>query len=140
MSQEYTLSVCLFEDLEPYYSKDVTIPNLDESAIRSALKEIVDDCQEDDRSRSGFFDSLTKSETNSIVYELVNDHYYVWNRYNKYYVILFAIDYTGCEIYSKDYNKEVFNWEGKSREIKGMIDNDDYNENPVVTLFNNLGI
>lgn len=65
--------------------------------------------------------------------DLLSKGYSVWNLFQKYYVIAWAIDYTRFEIYSEDC-EDVIEWgEGKSGGIKGIIENEDYNENPVIT-------
>jgi hypothetical protein len=78
------------------------------------------------------------SHHNHIVDKLLDKHYFVKNRYNKYYVIAFAINYTRFEVYSKDCDKELIEWRDEALSvddpIKGVITNPDYNENPVITF------
>lgn len=73
---------------------------------------------------------------NDIVGDLLTDGYYVWNRYNKYYVIAFAIDYKKFEVYSKDCDKKIIVWRENSEKdpIVHQIVDDDYNENPVIPM------
>jgi len=82
-------------------------------------------------------------EREEVIQELYEDHYSVWNRWMKYYVIAWAINYTRFEVYSKDCDKELIRWSFendsatniKEGPIKGTITNVNYNQNPVVSFF-----
>ena len=71
-----------------------------------------------------------------VVRDLSEDGYYCWNRFEKYYVIAFAIDYVRFEVFSKYCDKELIKWRENDTydEIKENIEDDNYNENPVITL------
>jgi len=73
---------------------------------------------------------------NEIVSDLLTDGYYVFNRYNKYYVVAFALDYQRFEVYSKDCNKKLIEWreDCDSDPVVRQIADDDYNENPVLAM------
>ena len=45
-----------------------------------------------------------------IVDSLMKRGYWVWNRYEKYYVVAFALDFTKFEVYSKDCDKRLIEW------------------------------
>lgn len=85
-----------------------------------------------------FYSKYYKLHKAEILDDLIKDKYCVWNRFQKYYVIAFAIDYTRFEIYSKDCDKKVIEWGEGQGPIKGVIQNENYNENPVVTLLRNM--
>jgi len=40
----------------------------------------------------------------------MNKGYWVWNRFEKYYVVAFALDFTRFEVYSKDCDKQLIKW------------------------------
>jgi hypothetical protein len=90
------------------------------------------------RDESGYFDEdFFKKEdelVNHIASNLQRESFYVINRYNKYYVIAFAINYSRFEIFSKDCNKILIDWGEKNGSIiyDGIIQDPDYNENPVI--------
>lgn len=80
----------------------------------------------------------------SIINDLYNQHYWVWNRYQKYYIWAFALDYTRFEIYDKEFDKELIKWrrDDQNDPITGLLPAENYNINPVVSLiqqFANLG-
>ena len=61
-------------------------------------------------------------------------------RFNKYYVICFAINYTRFEVFSKDCDKKLIKWrdDDQNDPIKGIIRDDNYNENPVISMLRNF--
>lgn len=67
-----------------------------------------------------------------IVHDLLRDGYYVWNRWEKYWSVAFALDYARFEVYAKDIDKELIKWRENDGEdpvyhqVRG-----DYNANPV---------
>jgi len=80
-----------------------------------------------------------KDTINSMTSSLMEKEYYVRNRVSKYYVIAFAINYTRFEIYSKDCDKELISWNNDNNgPIKGIINDLDYNVNPVIKLIKSL--
>ncbi|MFS8160395.1 MAG: hypothetical protein ACMG6E_09370, partial [Candidatus Roizmanbacteria bacterium] len=87
---------------------------------------------------SGYFYKKYMS-LSDITNDLLNDGYYVWNRFEKYYVIAFALDYVRFEIYSKDCDKILIKWRENDATdpIKGIIKGE-YNQNPVITLVKSL--
>ncbi len=45
-----------------------------------------------------------------VVTDLINDNFYCWNHYQKYYVIAFAIDREIFHMSSKGFNKKKIQW------------------------------
>jgi hypothetical protein len=77
---------------------------------------------------------------NSIVQSLIKKSFFVTNRYNKYYSIAFAINYTRFEIYSFGCDKELIDWkDGKGIVSQfGIIHDPNYNESPVLKILRSL--
>lgn len=48
-----------------------------------------------------------------IAAELLENRYYVWNRINKYYCIVFALDFVRPEVFSKGCDKQPMKWRKK---------------------------
>lgn len=67
---------------------------------------------------------------------LCRDGYWVWNRFEKYYVVAFSLNFTRFEVYSKDCNKELVKLRDNDENdiITGVITDDGYNESPIVRL------
>lgn len=140
-----TVSFCILNDLCPAYgpvhkSFDVsTGDNLME--ITNAVTDILTQFKNQGYDPSGYYyQYINNNEIREIAADLLNDGYYVWNRFEKYYVIAFALNYTRFEVFSKDYDKELIKWRDNDENdvMKGKIEDDDYNENPVITLMKNL--
>lgn len=89
---------------------------------------------------SGYFfeNESRESDIATVMDSLLGDKYYVRNRYQKYYVIAFAIDYTRFHIWSKDYDAELIEWSQKGE----IVDNydPDHAVNPVVKIMNQLNM
>ena len=136
-----TLSFCIFDDLSPCFSP-ITVeykkddPNGLSTAIDLITKPFIEGKLQDDSSYYFKMD-YSKDEVLSV---LQRKNYYVLNRYEKFYVIAFAINYTKFEIFSKDCDKKLIKWrsDDANDKITGIIDNKNYNENPVVTLLKSL--
>ena len=149
----YVVSMSILDDLEHFdnFPKHMIVDKLDD--LFSIIQELVKSYEKygKDLDPVGMFD---KSGVGSEYYEndnfikdvcsgLIDDHYYVINRVNKYYVIAFAINYTKFEIYSKDKDKEFIDWKYSPSsdeviKIGGIIDDPEYNENPVIKLLQAL--
>lgn len=148
----HTISYCLMDETEYYYGPvHMKINNLKYETISKAIDKLLRDSQKEDCEPPHFLeydeprmwaDDPPYYDNNDITKDLMNDGYYVWNRYQKYYVIAFAIDYTRFEFYSKDVDKRVIEWgntcEAKNGPIKGVINNPNYNANPVIGLVQSL--
>ncbi len=68
--------------------------------------------------------------------QLCRDGYWVWNRFEKYYVVAFSLNFTRFEVYSKDCNKELIKLRDNDEHdpIAGWITDPDYNESPIVRM------
>lgn len=75
-----------------------------------------------------------------IARSLWKENYYVINRFEKYYVIAFALDFTRFEVYSKDCDKELIKWRENDENdpVIGLIEDPEYNMNPVIRLMREL--
>jgi hypothetical protein len=85
-----------------------------------------------------FFNSADEN-INNIANDLLKKNFFVMNRYNKYYVIAFSINFTRFEIYSKDCQKKFINWNHSGNiSEEGIIYDPDYNENPITKAFKTI--
>ncbi len=165
--KQHTLSFAILDDLcgsRGYGPIHVSIPDLTPSTIKKAVLTTASpfikywervknmdswdrypiDAEDEEMDPSGYYFGQNHSvsatfDPDDVVNDLVSDGYYVWNRFQKYYVIAYAIDYTRFEVYSKDCDKELIKWrdDDKNDTIEGIIDDVDYNENPVISLLKN---
>lgn len=79
-------------------------------------------------------------DVSEVIQNLISNQYYCWNRYQKYYVIAFAIDYVRFSVFSKDCDKMIIKWREDDQNDKIIpydFDNN-YNENPVISLMKEL--
>ena len=90
------LSVAVFNDLRNIFEDTI------EFTDKSQLDELVPQLMLKAKPYIRYYDDLFDFEENSIVSELTSGDFYVWNRYEKYYVIAFAINFKQFNIYSKD--------------------------------------
>lgn len=134
-----TVSFVILDDLNNCFNP-IHVQTTD---IRSAVQEIARPfLNEEKDDRSGYYFSDYYDE-NKVVKRLQTDGYYCRNRFEKYYVIAWALNYTRFEVFSKDCEKQLISWnlghevefEG---EIKGIIDDNNYNENPVISLLRKI--
>lgn len=144
---EHTLSFCILDDLIPCHGPcHITFSNEEISYdtiakyVNTIIKKFKKNPKKD---QSNYFDEeFFKSDNyiSKIIKDLLNKGFFVCNRYNKYYVIAFSLDYVRFEIFSKDCDKELIKWRyyDKNDPINGKIIDADYNENPVVKIFKNL--
>lgn len=138
-----TLSFCILDDLEFAYGP--VHYSLQNTCLTTRVKEIIylfenkTDC-------AGYFDEEffrnSDEYIDCIVESLELQNYFVKNRYNKYYVIAFSLDYTRFDVFSKDFDKTLIKWreDNENDPITGIITNENYNENPVTTLVKRLGL
>ena len=160
----YTLSFGIIDYLSfgRDYPVHITLDNFDRNTIEAGIKQLVNpfvkhnkrtkhldwndhekyDVKEGEAvdPTGRYFCDFTLQELYGITNCLVEEGYYVVNRYEKYYVIAFSINYTRFEVFSKDCDKEIIKWREEDQEdpIKGIIKNNNYNENPVITLLKQL--
>lgn len=142
-----TLSLCIFDDLSPIHGPfHIMIPKkYNISSIEKGLHKIIRPFRNKIIiDRSGYFSRDFFNNGPELIsnmsHKLFNDDYYVVNRYNKYYAIAFSINYTRFEIFSKDCDKQLIHWrsDDSNDPIKGIINENNYNENPVLNIISTL--
>jgi hypothetical protein len=133
-----TLSFCIFNDLKPSYGPvHVQFDMKDFETIKNKVKEITQELTYEKDPSCYYHKKIREDEElNEVTNDLLDRNYSVWNRYEKYYVIAFALNYTRFEIFSKDCDKQLIQWREKDEndEVTGLITDDNYNENPVITV------
>ena len=121
-SKTHTLSFCILDDLKPRYGPvHIEINDLKYETISNAVEKIAQqiiknqsDCtgcyfySEYDMGNSISF--VPKYNNNTITNELLENGYYVLNRYEKYYVIAFALNYKEFKVVSANCLKELIEW------------------------------
>lgn len=93
----------------------VSISNLEFDTIKKTVNKIIDEFEKHDdyfqwNDEEKYLTNTLRKESNIIYKELSSNKYYVWNRFEKYYSIVFAIDYTQFGIFGKGNNAELINW------------------------------
>jgi hypothetical protein len=71
----------------------------------------------------------------SLAIRIQKDRYVVYNRVEKYYVMAFALDYTRCEVFSKDYYKELIKWREGDKDdciVESIRDPDDDEQDDII--------
>ena len=136
-----TLSFMILDDLEPEYGP-VHI-KISEGGVRDAVIKLVEPIlSREERNQTKYPRYLLSDvfDIDEVVERLLEKGFYRINRYEKYYVIAFAIDYARFEVYSKDCDKKFIKWRNNDTgdSVKGVITDINYNENPVITFFKNL--
>lgn len=102
--------------------------------VRSKVASILKELNTRGSDPTGYYaKSVDEDDIDSITDALLSDGYYVLNRYEKYYVVAFALNYTRFEVFSKDCDKELITWP-EDGPIVGVISDPDYNESPVIKL------
>ncbi|AYV86679.1 MAG: hypothetical protein Sylvanvirus6_20 [Sylvanvirus sp.] len=76
-----------------------------------------------------------KEVCKNITGSLIDKHYFVANRRNKYYVMCFALNYTRFDVFSKDCPKQLMVWRNNDQDdpIEGVLSDEDNDQNPVIT-------
>lgn len=141
-----TISFCIFDDLVPFYGPihagiegELTSENI-RSVIRSMFQTFMK--ENDGHDPTKFFnnpydDNEDIEDTfNYITEGLLENQYYVRNRWEKYYVIAYAINFVRFEIFSKECDKCLIKWRENDQDdpIVSIISDPDYNQNPVCRL------
>jgi hypothetical protein len=135
----HTISFCILDDLRPAYGpihetfEGPVSKESVEKTVQNILQNFLDSNHEDP---SDYYQQIDQSEINSITTDLCLTNHYVINRFNKYYVIAFSLDYTRFEIFSKDCDKELITWryDDLNDPITGIITDEDYNVSPVIKM------
>lgn len=147
----HTLSFTVLRELYPIVGPiHKSINDLSEASIRSAVREVVSyyrtHDERDDPSyyftynNPAFTGYLAHYDEDGIVQHLMQDKYCGVNRYNKYYVIAFAIDFLRFEVFSKDCDKKRIKWrkDDSGDPVIHNITCKNYNENPVIRLMKTI--
>ena len=142
--ESVTLSFGVLDDLEwkcDCCPRHVSVKK-DLSDLRGALDRIFARIREDKCHYGTMFLEEYESYRGEIVAGLVDDGYWVLNRYDKYYAVAFALDFTSFLVYSKDCDAELIDWrigaEDKffNKMIKAKVVRQelppDYHESPVI--------
>ncbi|BCS83648.1 hypothetical protein QLL95_gp0475 [Cotonvirus japonicus] len=132
-----TLSFCMMDDLDVRISREWKFSN--ESEIRPILEKLWNKFLSGKCSDiSGyFFDNASKNDDIEYVYQsLTKKKYYVRNRFEKYYVVAFALDYTKFYVWSKDCDPKIINW-NHDGELVNNYDSE-HDVNPVIKLMKQL--
>lgn len=142
-AMSHSVSFCILDDLCSAYGPiHEPITEVSKGHIKIAVRKILDKFLESKyNDPSGYYQGLIdEKEINLITNDLFSNKYYVINRFEKYYVIAFALDYTRFEIYSKDCDKELINWgiSHPNAEVTGIITDLDYNLNPVIKFMQQI--
>lgn len=132
-----TVSFCILDDLSPAYgpkSETVELEGNFANNVQAAVHKLILDFIAEDNDPTGYY--VNEIDESAIVADLLSDKFYVINRYEKYYVIAFALDFTRFEVYSKDCSKELIKWRSTDANdpVAGLITDGDYNMNPVIKL------
>lgn len=143
------LSIKILDDLEDVYSDSISIKNKSYESILAGVKNISEPLTSgrvSDPTTYYFRDTdivwhcEKDYDPENIANDLFQDGYYVYNRYNKYYVVAYALNYTKFEVYSKDCDKKLIKWrvDDDNDQVKGIIVDPNYNENPVITFMKKI--
>jgi hypothetical protein len=143
----HTILFSILDDLEHAYGpKTVQIDSIDAADIFRGVTVLIEEFIANNEDPSTYFMRYLKEDKDLYIVKICNslrkNNYYVINRFQKYYVIAFSLDYTKFDIFSKDENKILIKWRDDDEDdpITGIITDPDYNENPVITFmrqFNN---
>ena len=136
----HILSFTVLDDLNPAYGPvHETLDDLTLSSIEKSVRKILQNFNSSN-DPSGYYHQYKDSDMESIVNSLFSKKYYVINRFEKYYVIAFAIDYTRFEVFSRDCDKELIKWRDvDENDLKiEQIDDPEYNVNPVIKLMQQI--
>lgn len=119
----HTISFCIFDQCEPKYGPiHKTIPYLDESIIEQSIQQILEDLYESNGDPSGWYVSKSNNqlpngiESDIIARILIDEGEYVINEYQKWYSIVYVIDFQEIEVYSRgnvpgEKNTKTINWD-----------------------------
>jgi hypothetical protein len=134
MSKKTQLNFAILDDCNVTYQKDITIVNDDnfENNVLKAIKNILKNAP---AQRMGVDYVLKSIDPISVLDELLENKYDVWNRVEKYYVIAFAFNGARFPVYSKGYEPELIEWNNNQNGdiITPLKDVDsDWNVNPVI--------
>ena len=140
----HTLSFIILNDLKPALDRrDVIIKDLKLDTIEAGVLQVTQQWRqmpENDPSNYYFGRGCFHSHKNvflldngchdgppyfdfiNVAMELQEEGYSVWNRFEKYYVIAFAIDYKRFQVCSKGCDPKVMHWGKDVKDQQGAID------------------
>ena len=134
------LSFVILDDLTPAYGP-VHVPIEEKNvgkAISEAVAELVDRRSVDPTSyyiHGWEAQGIPARHNPGEVEKCLRERgYYCLNRYEKYYVVAFALDYKRFEVFSKDCSKELIKWRVDDADdpVVGRVSDPEYNLNPVI--------
>jgi len=134
-----TLSFQLLDDLKPCITKHRKFNTKEE--LKNILYKLWDKFINEELldSSSYFFNFETKEEDINHVYtSLLYDDYCVYNRFEKYYVIAFSINYKRFYIWSKYCNARLIDWGEKNNDNVDETLSPDWDENPIFKFIKSL--
>ncbi len=119
----HTITFCIYDVCKPSYGPiHKNIPYLNEQIIEQTIQQILEDLYESDADPSGWYVSKRNNqlpngiESDFIARNLIDEGEYVINEYQKYYSIVYVIDFQEIEVYSKgslqwEKKRKTINWE-----------------------------
>jgi hypothetical protein len=140
----HTISFCILDDCRPAYGPihESFSGSISEQPVKSTVRSILQAFLDSKYDPSKYYhERINQDEINCITSGLCSENYYVHNRFEKYYVIAFAIDFTRFEVFSRDCDKRLIKWRenDEADPITGIITNDDYNISPVIKMLKLYG-
>ena len=129
----HTLTFAFFDDCSMEYEIEYKWKTIDEMKLYAGyiFEELKDRVY-------WFSDHYYSPE--EIISDLLNSKYHVRNRYEKYYVLAFAIDHAIFPIWSKDCGARNVHWQHGEGEIVNTSIPSDYDVSPVIKLVNLLNM
>src|SRR5436190_4802716 len=113
----HTLSFLSIDDFRHYKQTSINIDDLSKDTIRKGLEKIIQQILVDTSlNQSHWFRKSLQNKKyysgriDTITFYLNYHGHFVLNNFDKYYVIAFAIDYNRFNVYSRDHEKELFDW------------------------------
>lgn len=136
----HTVSFALLDDLRFKTFDHKIVTNRDEakSFVVGWLEKLSDESKYED-----LYFKNNVDDFDQVFEQLWNHKYIVWNRLGKYYVVYFSINYCTFDIFSKDYDAKVIDWNlifpnAVNGPKMGNPLPDDYNVSPVVKMMQQL--
>lgn len=132
IDKKIIISCAVFYDLECIFkARDFIRANVEE--MKTFVTKHFALIDEEGLGSSGSFDV----SYNEIICQLCRYDAFVENRVEKYYVVVFAIDYKPCNVWSKDCDPKTLTWIKDNDQKPFNFVPKDYNVNPVLKYFNN---
>jgi hypothetical protein len=87
-----------------------------------------------------YWEMIDEIEIEKITKNLMFQNYYVINRFERYFVIAFALNFTRFEIFSKDCDKRLITWQSNEEKDLIIIIDDKSTLNSVIESIKHYGI